>query len=196
MNQPYLGQKIFELRQQKGLTQEQLAEKCEVSQRTIQRIESGEVDPRAYTLQCLTDALGFDFAELDVARDNLWLAVLHLSNILCLVIIPLFLWTWKKNQSPRIDKEGRQVLNFQITMTLVLFTGALFLVGFPLVVLLISLSGQILEEGGPLFIALMVCAPLPLILTGIFCTIEGILNAMRSLSDKPVHYPLSIPFMK
>jgi transcriptional regulator with XRE-family HTH domain len=45
MNQPYLGQKVSELRQLKGLTQEQLAEKCEVSTRTIQRIESGEVDP-------------------------------------------------------------------------------------------------------------------------------------------------------
>lgn len=44
MNQPYLGLKVSELRQQKGLTQEQLAERCEVSPRTIQRIESGEVD--------------------------------------------------------------------------------------------------------------------------------------------------------
>jgi len=47
MNQPDLGLKVIELRQQKGLTQEQLAELCEVSARTIQRIESGEVDPRA-----------------------------------------------------------------------------------------------------------------------------------------------------
>lgn len=44
MNQPDLGLKVSELRQQKGLTQEQLAERCEVSPRTIQRIESGEVD--------------------------------------------------------------------------------------------------------------------------------------------------------
>ncbi len=50
MNQPDLGLKVSELRQQKALTQEQLAERCEVSARTIQRIESGEVDPRAYTL--------------------------------------------------------------------------------------------------------------------------------------------------
>ena len=44
MNQPDLGLKILELRQQKGLTQEKLAEYCEVSARTIQRIENGEVD--------------------------------------------------------------------------------------------------------------------------------------------------------
>ena len=35
MNQPDLGLKIAELRQQKGLTQEKLAEYCEVSTRTI-----------------------------------------------------------------------------------------------------------------------------------------------------------------
>jgi uncharacterized Tic20 family protein/DNA-binding XRE family transcriptional regulator len=185
-----------ELRQLKGLTQEQLAEKCEVSTRTIQRIESGEVDPRAFTLQCLTEALDFDFIELDESRDNLWLAVLHLSSMLCMIIVPLVLWSWKKNQSPRIDSQGRQVLNFQITMTLLLFTGAFFLVGFPLLILGISLNSQILKDGSPLFIALMVCSPLLLILTGVFCTFEGVLNAVRSLSDRPVHYHLSIPFVK
>lgn len=48
MNQSDLGLKITELRQQKGFTQEKLAEYCEVSTRTIQRIESGEVEPRAF----------------------------------------------------------------------------------------------------------------------------------------------------
>ena len=50
MNQPQLSLKVSELRQQKGLTQEQLTERCEVSARTIQRIESGEVDPRVYAM--------------------------------------------------------------------------------------------------------------------------------------------------
>jgi transcriptional regulator with XRE-family HTH domain len=36
MNQPDLGLKVSVLRQQKGLTQEQLAELCEVSPYTIQ----------------------------------------------------------------------------------------------------------------------------------------------------------------
>lgn len=37
MNQPDLGLKVSELRQEKNLTQEQLASYCEVSARTIQR---------------------------------------------------------------------------------------------------------------------------------------------------------------
>ena len=196
MNQPYLGQKVAELRQQKSLTQEQLAEKCEVSPRTVQRIESGEVDPRAYTLQCLSEALEFDFMEQDTANENIWLAILHLSSMICMLIVPLLLWSWKKNHSPRIDKQGRQVLNFQITMTLLLFAGGFLLMAFPVAILALDQSGATSLEGSPFFIPLMVCAPMPLVLTGIFCTFQGVVNAMRSLADKPVHYPLSIPFVK
>jgi len=46
MKQPLLGKKISELRKQKGLTQEDLVEKCNITVRTIQRIESGETTPR------------------------------------------------------------------------------------------------------------------------------------------------------
>ena len=131
MNQPDLGLKVNELRQQKGFTQEQLAEKCEVSPRTIQRIEGGEVDPRSYTLQCLSNSLEFDFLKENSENENLWLTALHLSSIFCILIIPLLLWSWKKNQSYKIDKQGRQVLNFQITMTLMLFVALLFLMIAP-----------------------------------------------------------------
>src|SRR5512134_2955003 len=104
MHQPDLGLKVAELRQQKGLTQEQLAERCEVSARTIQRIEGGEVDSRAYTLHCLGEVLEFDFGAEDTSNENLWLTVLHLSSILCILIIPLLTWSWKKNQSYKIDQ--------------------------------------------------------------------------------------------
>lgn len=38
MKQPELGKKISELRKAKGLTQEELVEKCNLNVRTIQRI--------------------------------------------------------------------------------------------------------------------------------------------------------------
>ena len=60
MNQPQLGNKISELRLAKGLTQTELAEKCNLSLRTIQRIESTEVTPRSYTLKLIFKALDFD----------------------------------------------------------------------------------------------------------------------------------------
>ena len=196
MNQPDLGLKVAELRGQKGFTQEDLAEKCEVSARTIQRIESGEVDPRAYTLRCLGEVLDFNFEEENTANENLWLALLHLSSTLCIVIFPLLLWSWKKTQSYKIDKQGRQVLNFQITMTLSLFAAVLLLITVPVLLTVMGDSILGVPVGGPLFIFLVVCTPLPLILIGIFCAYQGVVNAMRTLSDKPIHYALSIPFVK
>lgn len=59
MNQPELGKKIAELRKAKGLTQEELVEKCNLSVRTLQRIESGDVTPRSYTLKAIFAALEF-----------------------------------------------------------------------------------------------------------------------------------------
>jgi len=54
------GQKILELRQQKGLTQEELVAQCNISVRTIQRIEAGEVTPRNYTVKSILGALDYD----------------------------------------------------------------------------------------------------------------------------------------
>ena len=196
MNQPDLGIKVIELRKQKGLTQEQLAEICEITPRTIQRIESGEVDPRSYTLRCLSTALEFEFEVDTTASENLWLAILHLSSTLCILVIPLLLWSWKKNQSIKIDRQGRQVLNFQITMTLLLFAAGFLLMAVPIAMGVMADTGIMIEDGSPAFIAILVCSPLPLILIGIFCTIQGVINTIRSLSDKPIRYPLSIPFVK
>lgn len=195
MHQPYLGQKVSELRQLKGFTQEQLAEKCDVSTRTIQRIESGEVDPRAYTLQCLSDALKFDFGEQDTSRENFWLTILHLSTILLVLPVPLLLWSWKRNSSAKIDNQGRLVLNFQITMTLLLFGGGILLVLVPLAMLGLDGSGLTRFEASPAFYLISSSLVLPLIAIGIYCTVMGVLNAMRSAANKPIRYPLSIPFL-
>lgn len=196
MNQPDLGLKISELRQLKNLTQEQLAEQCEVSTRTIQRIESGEVDPRAYTLQRLSEALSYDFEDHNPASENLWLTMLHLSSAIAMLIIPLVVWSLKKDQSARINAQGRQVLNFQITMTLLLFAAAFLLIALPLGMVILDQTQITGLEGSPAFLLLSVCAPLPLVLIGIFCLYEGVVNAMRALSERPIHYPLSIPFVK
>ncbi len=196
MNQPELGLKVSELRQQKGLTQEQLAEQCEISPRTIQRIESGEVDPRAYTLHCLGTTLEFDFGEESTTNENLWLTVLHLSSIFSIPIIPLVLWSWKKDRSYKIDKQGRFVLNFQITMTLTLFAAVFLLMFVPVTLGLLGAAGVNTAEGSPVFLLFVMCTPIPLIFIGLFCMYQGVVNAMRALADKPIRYTLSIPFVK
>lgn len=70
MKQPQLGQKIVELRQQKGLTQEELVEQCNISVRTIQRIEAGEVTPRSYTVKTILNALDYDLEQLQQTENQ------------------------------------------------------------------------------------------------------------------------------
>ena len=193
MKQPDLGIKVSELRKEKGFTQEQLAEFCEITPRTIQRIESGVVEPRAFTRNSLSNVLEFDLGKNDLENERFWLSALHLSSMFCIVLIPLLIWSWLKTRSYQIDKHGRQVLNFQITVTLALFTGALCLiVGLPAMLIF-------MEQGGgnvTLMSILALISVLPMVLIGIFITIQGIKNTTRLLDDKPTHYPLSIKFLK
>ena len=60
MKQPELGKKIAELRKAKGLTQDELVEKCNINVRTLQRIEAGEATPRSYTIKIIFAALDYN----------------------------------------------------------------------------------------------------------------------------------------
>jgi len=108
----------------------------------------------------------------------------------------LLLWSWKKNQSYKIDQQGRHVLNFQITTTLTLFAAAFFTLTIPILLAILGAQGVNVVEGSPVFMLLVMCTPVPLVLIGIFCTYQGVVNAMRAISDKPIRYALSIPFVK
>ena len=64
MKQPELGRRIAELRKAKGLTQEDLVSKCNLNVRTLQRIESGSVTPRSYTIREIAAALDHELFDL------------------------------------------------------------------------------------------------------------------------------------
>jgi uncharacterized Tic20 family protein len=195
MRQPDLGLKVAELRHEKGMTQEQLAEYCEVSARTIQRIENGEVEPRPFALNSLSNTLGSDLNGGPPENENLWLAALHISNMFTIVLVPLLIWSWKKKESYKIDQHGRAVLNFQITMTLLLFAAMFFmLVLLPGLLIFMIISGG---ESNILPMTLLASLSLaPFILIGIFTTYQAVVNTIRVMGERPFHYPLSIPFVK
>lgn len=56
-----IAEKVKKSRQAKGLTQAALGEKTGLSLRSIQRIENGEVSPRAYSLNKLSEVLETSF---------------------------------------------------------------------------------------------------------------------------------------
>ena len=130
------GRLIKELRTKKGMTQEELAEKTEVSTRTIQRIENGEVDPRAYTLQMIAKALDVDFdlfvniepeesTEVTATNDSHWIALLHLSSILPLIFPSILVWKDKKNTINGMAEQYRVVMSIQL-MVLGVLLGCLW----------------------------------------------------------------------
>src|SRR5690349_8393279 len=70
VKQPELGQRILELRRAKGLTQEELVDRCNINVRTIQRIEAGEVTPRMFTVKTILEALGYDLDAIQFQEAN------------------------------------------------------------------------------------------------------------------------------
>ncbi|MDB4635764.1 helix-turn-helix domain-containing protein [Flavobacteriaceae bacterium] len=130
MNKNLLGLRIKELRKQKGMSQEFLAEESGLSLRTIQRIENGETDPTGESLKRLSNALNVNPDELidwSIKEDKRYLTFLNLSALTFLffpllgILIPFILWTSRKGKIKNINKLGKDLINFEITWTLLLF---------------------------------------------------------------------------
>ncbi len=73
MKNANFGQRIKELRNSLGLSQDQLAEQTQLSLRTIQRIENGETDARGDTITRLAKALCFSTQDIWI----IWTKVSH-----------------------------------------------------------------------------------------------------------------------
>ncbi|WP_242203062.1 helix-turn-helix domain-containing protein [Aestuariivivens insulae] len=136
MSELNLAQRVKELRNRKGLSQEDLAEESGLSLRTIQRIENSETEPRGDTLRKLAEALNCspeDIIDWKIQEDKGYLALLSMSALgflffpLLGIIIPLTLWVFKKDKVKGVDLLGKSILNFQITWTLLLFSFYIFL---------------------------------------------------------------------
>jgi transcriptional regulator with XRE-family HTH domain len=170
------GQLIRELRTKKGLTQEDLAAKTDISVRTIQRIESGDVDPRAFTLQSIAAALEVDFEifansdpELNgqnQQESSRWLPLLHLSGLLILIIPPIIIWIWKRDNVTDIRKHAFDVINFQLSMSLYLLPCLLFSIH-----------------------------PITLVLV-VYSQVMIIINTVKVTNNRDYKYPMSIRFLK
>ena len=82
MKQPELGKKIADLRKVQGLTQEELVDRCNLSVRTLQRIESGEVVPRSHTIRVIFAALDYKVYDSSNIRFKLFFKqVMDLFNL-------------------------------------------------------------------------------------------------------------------
>lgn len=60
----FIGRKIREIRVQKGITQQMLADACDMEIPNLSRIENGRTNPTVRTLFKLCQALDFPMQEL------------------------------------------------------------------------------------------------------------------------------------
>lgn len=176
------GKLIKELRIKKGITQEELANLTELSARTIQRIENGEVHPRAYTLKMIAISLDVDislftetssegYIENNKENERIWLALIHLSGLFLLIFPTVLIWENKKDQIKGITDHYKDVINFQLTNWLIfMLPGILALV----------------------FIKLPFAIYLAIILNGII----SIVNSIKVLNGVPYRYFFAYKFQK
>lgn len=130
MKNSHLSARVKELRKQNGRSQEALANDSGLSLRTIQRIENGETNPTGDTLKRLSNALNVNPDELidwSIKEDKRYLIFLNLSTLTFLffpmlgILVPFILWTSRKGKIKNINKLGRDLINFEITWTILLF---------------------------------------------------------------------------
>ena len=137
MNNLNLAQRVKDLRNRKGISQEVLAEESGLSLRTIQRIENNETVPRGDTLKRLAIALDTspdEIVDWKIQEDQNYLTLMSLSALgflffpLLGIIIPLTMWIFKKDKLKNVSELGKSMLNFQISWTLLLFLYYIFII--------------------------------------------------------------------
>ena len=196
-----LAQKVKELRNRKGYSQEVLSEKTGLSLRTIQRIENGETEPRGDSLKRL--AIVFEVSpdeiiDWTIQEDKSLLVVLNLSALAFLIspifgiLFPLIIWISKKDKIRHLNEIAKDLLNFQITWTIVFFVGYMFFI-----------IGTILKFFHSFHSMTSFWTPTTLFVTLIFvgimylCNLTFIIvNSIRVNKGKMVYYSPKINFLK
>ncbi len=191
MNKNQLAIRLKELRKQRGMSQEVLADESGLSLRTIQRIENGSTNPTGDSLKRLSNALSVNPDELidwSIKEDKRYLIFLNLSALTFLffpmlgILVPFILWTSRKGKIKNINKLGRDIINFQITWTILLFF-------IPFLLFLLS-KIELLES---LTLSMLFTA------TGFMYLINLtyiLLNTLRISNEKNVMYYPQIKFLR
>lgn len=128
MKQPELGIIINEVRNEKGITQKELADACNIDIRTVQRIISGEVNPRISTLKLMSEFLQHDFISKMESKD----ADSKLSSLLLTAfisgVIHLIAYLINNALFPQLLSKSNEGFLFGISI-IYLLSGSIFYYG-------------------------------------------------------------------
>ena len=200
MKNKELAQRIKELRTRKGFSQEELSEKTGLSLRTVQRIENGETEPRGDSLKRL--AMAFDVSpdeiiDWTVQKDKGFLISLNLSALsffvfpLLGILVPLIIWISKKDKIRNVNEIAKEILNFQITWTMILF------IGYIAIILNSAIRMRLPGNINPSTVTSMVLMNFILMtVMYLFNLTMTLINAVRINNDKKVFYTPKIRFIR
>ncbi|WP_299549032.1 helix-turn-helix domain-containing protein [Seonamhaeicola sp.] len=190
MNDLNLAQRVKDLRNQKGMTQELLAENSGLSLRTIQRIENNETVPRGDSLKLLAIALNTtpdDIIDWKIQEDKGYLTLMSLSALGFLffpilgIIIPLIFWILKKDKLKNVNELGKSILNFEITWSILFFSYFIFLFS--------GLLGVIMKYISPENNAVSIIKIyIPVVILYIYNATIIVLNTIRVSRNKKTRY--------
>ena len=203
MERTAIAKKIIHYRKLKGITQEMLSEITGLNVRTIQRIESGEVDPRLFTLKSIAEALGVNLEELlpePTQHELNQLAILHITPlgyflfpVIGNVLFPFIFWMLKREQINGIDKHGKEILNGQLTYSIIVA----IIIGIIGTLMLMTIFFPSNSFSMMFFMRFPVYGVIGLLLSVIVFGIFPAINAARVYKGKqPCKYPLKINFFK
>ncbi len=109
-------------------------------------------------------------------NEKQWALLCHLSGLSGYIIpfgniiVPIIIWSLKKEEMPMVNEHGKEVINFQISFTIWIIIASILtfvLIGLPILIALII--GQI---------------------------VLVIIAAIKADKGELYHYPLSIQFIK
>ncbi len=109
-------------------------------------------------------------------QERQWALICHLSGLSGYfipfgnLIIPIIIWSMKKDEMPMVDAHGKEVINFQISFTIWVIIATIFvfiLIGLPVLITLIVLQ-----------------------------VVFVIIAALKADRGELYHYPMTIRFIK
>ncbi|MBI9056677.1 MAG: helix-turn-helix domain-containing protein [Labilibaculum sp.] len=200
MKNKELAKNIKALRNRKGFSQEELSEKTGLSLRTIQRVENGETEPRGDSLKRLANAFNVSSDEIidwNVQEDKGLLISLNLSALSFIffpilgILVPLIIWISKKDKIRDVNEIAKELLNFQITWTMLLFVGYIS----PIVYFIYSLKTTGNTNAGSISSQIMITL-LVFVVMYLYNLVIVIINSIRINNNKSVVYFPKIRFIR
>ncbi len=164
-----LSERMVSERKKKGLTQEELAEQSGVNIRTVQRIESEDVKPRAHTIKALALVLEINPEALQdsigpAADSRITSDRIHLLQMVCLscfsflvvpfihFLIPSYLLKRRAGQDQFLISQGRSLIRKQFIWVILLNFLMLMITAINLVIVYYLKKDRVITHWGPLFI--------------------------------------------